>query len=128
MAIDQKAQVDNVPVNIVDIIARINDTFSLDIDVFNVDVAGVKTDFDFTGFTGLMQVKSKDTDSDVVLLFDTTDSTIIFSGNTVQLRQDAADMDIRRNNYTYDFQVTSGTGERTTLFGGDFKVNQDVTR
>jgi len=121
----QYANLDNAKNNEINIVCLKRDTFSLDIDI---EENG--SPFDFTTKHGKMEIKNNGRGDvhECILEFNTDNNTIIFNGNTVQLRQNSADMDIQAADYSYDMQVVDTvSGEVLTLFGGLFNVNQDIT-
>jgi hypothetical protein len=102
------------------------DTFNLKLAVTNEDDASPK---DMTVYdTIIMHVKIAAKDPDYILQFSTVDGTIIvYDTNKLELTQVAADMKLTAQGYVYDAEGTEGT-IITTLFGGTFSVQDDVTR
>ena len=116
------SKTDRVLSNTLNIIARRNDSFFL-----TVGVVENNASFDFTGYTGKMQIKVRPEDNTRVILTIETGAGLTFSSNSVVLAKTGAQMDLDPGVYVYDCQVTDGTIVKT-LFGGSFEVRNDVTR
>lgn len=114
---------DILSTDLINIVARRGDSFSLTVEVNNGQIP-----FDFSGFDGKMQIKVRPSDNiRVILLFDSADSSMSFVDNRVILSKDGADMNISPGHYVYDCEVTK-VNEVVTVFSGAFVVNNDVTR
>jgi len=80
-------------------------------------------DVDFTGYTGLMQIKSSKTSGLTVLAISVT-----FSGNAIILSQTSANMaTMAAGEYYYDLKLTVDGAVTAFLFGSFTKL-QDVSR
>jgi hypothetical protein len=83
---------------------------------------------DFTGATAKMQVRIN-SEEDVVLEWNTSDNSIVITGNEVFVKEKAGiDMDIPAGKYKYDLQLTYSDGVISTIVYGLFIVKSDITK
>jgi hypothetical protein len=119
----------------VDFEARRGDSFNVTISVKDTD----GTDFDFTGFSGYMDIRGER--RGLILGFTTLntselasgnyDSTykaesIVFQAGKITLSQSATNMEFETGIYSYDFQIKDQNNVHTWLYGR-FKLNDDLT-
>lgn len=127
------------PMAQLDFVALLNDTFRyaftyrVNPDNINVTAANVNTlpIVDVTGMTALMQIKTTATDEAPLLELTSADG-IVLDGDespnviiTLTPEQSGA---LGVGEYYYDLQLTDTAGDVTTILGGGFSVEQDVTR
>jgi hypothetical protein len=96
--------------------------------IFNatIDTDGVL--WDFTGYTGKMQVRESSVSSTTLLDLSTSNYINLNSTGNISITVPANIMSgVPAGRWIYDFEVTSGGGQKTTLLQGTFIVSPQVT-
>jgi hypothetical protein len=88
----------------------------------------VSEDYPLTGKKVKAQFKEAADIEVSVLEFNTENGSIEKNGQFIVLRKKASQMNIAVGRYVYDVQFYTDADDVVTLFGGTFKVKQDVTR
>lgn len=127
------------PMAQLDFVARLNDTFRYaftyrtnpnNINVTQANVNDLPI-VDVTGMSALMQIKNAPTD-EAPLLELTSDSGITLDGdeipNIIIVMTPEQTGSLPVDDYFYDLQLTDTLGQVTTIIGGIFSVEQDVSR
>lgn len=97
------------------------DSFAAIVTVYNIDGSVA----DITGYTAQSQIRSDVADEDPTV---EVEITALVSSPTVTLNiPKTATVDLA-GCYVWDLQLTSDTGEITTILYGNVKVTQEVTR
>lgn len=85
------------------------------------------TEFDFTGWQALAQVRKK-IDGSLIIEFDSYDGTIEFDGGDMFLIADKDDTRINPGLYVWDCQFLDSLGfRRTLIIKSDFEIIGDAT-
>lgn len=109
----------------IDLEGKRGDTFIRNLTVLNED----QTNYDFTGYTAIMQIKEKEDDVISVIELTTENNRIILTEGLISLEiENIATKDIIPKNYVYDFELHYPDGRVITWFYGKFKFNNDITR
>lgn len=91
---------------------------------FKVDIL----DVDISGKNVICEVKEFSDSEESLLTFSTEDSSIVKSGQFLNFTKTASEMNVLAGKYVYDVQIFTTEEDIVTLFGGQFKINHDVTR
>lgn len=93
---------------------------------FTVDTDG--TPWNLATYTARMQVRQSTIATTTLLDISTSDYISMNSSGDVSIEVPSSVMaDINDGRYVYDFELTSGGGQKTTLLQGSFIVSPQVT-
>lgn len=107
------------PFDYVNFKCRRGDAFEKSLEVLNED----GTEFDFTGYTALMQVRKRP-GSDVIEEFSSEDASIALNAGEIIIEKDS--IVGASGSYIYELQI-SKDGRNRTIVTGDFVIQSDLT-
>jgi hypothetical protein len=96
-------------------------------DAFKADFKIELSEVNLTGKKIKSQVRES-SDSPPVLEFKTDDNSIVIVGQYISLIKKANEMNLMAGRYVYDLQVYTNEYDVLTLFGGEFRIKQDITQ
>lgn len=123
----------------INFVARLNDTFiykftwrsnpnNIKVTAANVGTLPI---IDVTGMTALMQVKNSPTDDSALISITDTNGIILDADNSPNISITIDQYMIASagvGSYYYDLQLTDTVNTVTTIIGGTFTIEQDVSR
>jgi len=94
---------------------------------YNLTIGG--TNWNLTGYTANMHIRSTASSSTLVASFSTSDGSIIVGNGTMQLIRSASYWSSREaKTYVHDLELVSPSGVVYTIWFGKFTLAAEVTR